>query len=106
HTFLADHSKHVLIDGLVVIDGDVTRCDAVMSLYQHEPAPNGFINSVNAYGCNMTVRRLVAEEVRFDERLKLYAWLEDADFSRRCLKYGLCAQVLGARLVHLRATTG
>jgi glycosyltransferase involved in cell wall biosynthesis len=36
------------------------------------------------YGCNMIVRADVAMAHRFDERLALYAWLEDSDYSHRC----------------------
>lgn len=34
------------------------------------------------YGCNMAFRTSAIVEVRFDERLALYGWLEDKDFSR------------------------
>jgi GT2 family glycosyltransferase len=54
----------------------------------------------------MTVRRAVADRVRFDERLRMYAWLEDADFGRRCLAYGKCANAASARIVHLAEKTG
>lgn len=37
--------------------------------------PNGL------YGCNMVFRRSAVEGVRFDERLPLYGWQEDVDFS-------------------------
>ncbi|MHA0331105.1 glycosyltransferase family 2 protein [Sphingomonas melonis] len=33
------------------------------------------------YGCNMAVRAAVFDRARFDERLPLYGWLEDLDFS-------------------------
>lgn len=33
------------------------------------------------YGCNMAVRATVFDRARFDERLPLYGWLEDLDFS-------------------------
>ena len=36
------------------------------------------------YGCNMFVNARLAGEYRFDERLPLYAWLEDSDYSARC----------------------
>ncbi len=35
----------------------------------------------NLYGCNMAFRQAALGTLRFDERLPLYGWLEDADFS-------------------------
>ncbi|RYE64352.1 MAG: glycosyltransferase [Oxalobacteraceae bacterium] len=106
HSFLVEHREHVIADGAVIRDGDVSRLEARKLIEASWPVSHRFVNSINAYGCNMTVRRRVADIVRFDERLKLYAWLEDADFSRRCLRHGACAQVMNARLVHLRASSG
>lgn len=39
-----------------------------------------------AYGCNLIVRASAAHRNRFDERLSLYAWLEDSDFSYHCTR--------------------
>ena len=35
------------------------------------------------YGCNMAYRAVAIKGQRFDERLPLYAWLEDLDFAAR-----------------------
>lgn len=54
------------------------------------------------YGCNMVVRSSVAKANRFDERLSLYAWLEDSDFSYRCTRGGKLPVInLSAPCVHL-----
>jgi len=54
------------------------------------------------YGCNMVVRGTVAKQNRFDERLSLYAWLEDSDFSYRCTRdAGPPVTNLSAMCVHL-----
>jgi GT2 family glycosyltransferase len=65
------------------------------------PAPHG-------YGCNMAIRiRMAAEHgVRFDERLPLYAWSEDVDFSHRLGRHGKIVKLLGARGVHLGVKSG
>ncbi len=44
----------------------------------------------NGYGCNMAVRwsRLAAQDIAFDERLPLYSWAEDVDFSRQAAPFG------------------
>lgn len=57
----------------------------------------------NGYGCNMAVRMSAVHDhrVRFDERLPLYAWLEDVDFSRQLSVHGAIALASQLRGVHL-----
>lgn len=57
----------------------------------------------NGYGCNMAVRMKTVRDhgVRFDERLPLYAWLEDVDFSRQLSEHGTIALASQLRGVHL-----
>ncbi len=104
--FLDRHPEVAIADGTLLRDGRIDRAQAIRIVEEAPPPGAGFAYTRNAYGCNMTVRRAVADAVRFDERLKLYAWLEDADFTRRCLAHGRCAQVEAARLVHLFAKAG
>jgi len=40
------------------------------------------------YGCNMAIRVSLARDIRFDERLPLYGWLEDIDYTYRVAKNG------------------
>ena len=40
------------------------------------------------YGCNMAYRTSAIGEIRFDEALPFYGWLEDVDFSNRLTKEG------------------
>ena len=40
--------------------------------------------SVSPYGCNMAFRCAEIADLRFDEALPLYGWLEDRDFAARC----------------------
>lgn len=42
----------------------------------------------SAYGCNMAFRVKAVENIVFDERLPLYGWLEDRDFSFRAAANG------------------
>jgi GT2 family glycosyltransferase len=44
-----------------------------------------------AYGCNMAFRATAIAGERFDERLPLYGWQEDVDFSRRVARRGQMA---------------
>ena len=53
------------------------------------------------YGCNMACRVQSIAGLRFDERLVLYGWLEDKDFSRRLARRGRlvrCRWLLGVHL--------
>lgn len=56
---------------------------------------------VDLYGCNMACRAQAIVDLRFDERLVLYGWLEDKDFSRRLARRGrlvYCDSLLGVHL--------
>jgi GT2 family glycosyltransferase len=44
-----------------------------------------------AYGCNMAYRTSAIAGEKFDERLPLYGWQEDVDFSQRVAQRGLMA---------------
>lgn len=60
-------------------------------------------STYNGYGCNMAIRMQTVRThcIRFDERLPLYAWLEDVDFSRQLSCHGDIVQVPCLRGVHL-----
>lgn len=51
-----------------------------------------------AYGCNMAIRASAVDGERFDERLPLYGWQEDIDFTSRLRRRG--------RIVALKTLTG
>jgi GT2 family glycosyltransferase len=58
------------------------------------------------YGCNMVYRTAAIGDLRFDERLVLYGWLEDMDFSRAMGRKGRLVKALAARGVHLGLRSG
>ena len=60
------------------------------------------------YGCNMAFRLDVVRRhgIVFDERLLLYGWQEDIDFSRQLLPYGLIVYAPQLRGVHLGVKSG
>lgn len=62
----------------------------------------------SGYGCNMAVRCDVVRRhrLRFDERLPLYAWQEDVDFSCRMASHGAVLLAEGAQGVHLGVKQG
>jgi glycosyltransferase involved in cell wall biosynthesis len=61
---------------------------------------------VGAYGCNMSMRAAQIQGLRFDERLVLYGWQEDIDFTSRLRRHG--DVVAAGRLtgVHLGVKSG
>jgi GT2 family glycosyltransferase len=65
-------------------------------------------NTFSGYGCNMAVRLapIRAHGIRFDERLPLYGWQEDVDFSRRLAAFGTVIRIEAARGVHLGVKGG
>lgn len=60
----------------------------------------------NLYGCNMAFRRSAIEGVRFDERLPLYGWLEDVDFSAQAGRKGVLLKSETLVGVHLGVKGG
>lgn len=59
-----------------------------------------------AYGCNMSVRAAHVGAVRFDERLALYGWQEDIDFSARVGRAGRIVSLSHLIGVHLGVKSG
>ncbi|MDR6385443.1 glycosyltransferase family 2 protein [Paraburkholderia caribensis] len=71
-----------------------------------ESAPHALTPCISLYGCNMACRMNAMSGLHFDERLVLYGWLEDKDFSCRLASRGpivRCAQMRG---VHLGIASG
>ena len=58
------------------------------------------------YGCNMALRGIATLTTRFDERLPMYAWQEDADFSSRARQYGEMLLAPDCKGVHMGASSG
>jgi GT2 family glycosyltransferase len=73
------------------------------------PPVEEILEPYGAYGCNMSFRiaALRRQRLRFDERLPLYGWWEDIDFSRRaCPQRGSLVRSHWVRGVHLGAKSG
>jgi glycosyltransferase involved in cell wall biosynthesis len=62
----------------------------------------------HGYGCNMAIRLAAActHGVRFDERLPLYGWSEDVDYTHRLGRHGRIVKLPAARGVHLGTKHG
>jgi GT2 family glycosyltransferase len=111
----ADNPDVVMTTGHVVRDGirgpglDFDVAAAELEESYDKPLPSGELRDVdNGYGCNMAVRlaAATANNIRFDEALPLYGWLEDIDFSRRLGKYGRVVSVPEAKGIHLGLKAG
>lgn len=66
----------------------------------------GFRPRQALYGCNMSIRMTAAEGLRFDERLPLYGWLEDIDFTTQLARRGRLISTGRATGVHMGAKGG
>lgn len=89
----------VAVSGVLLADGinsaGVPYEDARLMIdrYDHDhqwPKPE-LAQLEGAYGCNMAYRAAAIAGERFDERLPLYGWQEDVDFSQRVARRGRMA---------------
>ncbi|MBR0679051.1 glycosyltransferase family 2 protein [Roseomonas eburnea] len=89
--------------GLTVADGRRILAEDHFAGDPHATSP-----IANAYGCNMALRLATVERhrLRFDERLPLYGWQEDAEFCCRLGAHGKVLRLDGARGVHLGTKGG
>lgn len=97
---------HVVADGIKGPGlGFEEACAALQADFaEPPPAP---VEDYSPYGCNMAFRRLALGELRFDERLVLYGWLEDRDFGGALARGGWRRIKLGtARGVHMGVKSG
>jgi GT2 family glycosyltransferase len=71
-------------------------------------APGTMAEVYSGYGCNMAIRvtPVRSHGLQFDERLPLYGWLEDLDFSRQIARFGRVVHVVNAYGVHLGIKRG
>lgn len=105
HPDVAMCTGRVLADGIIgpgisVHDGLKLVSDRAR---QSSNLPMTISPIYNAYGCNMAIRMsaVKAGEIRFDENLPAYGWLEDVDFSRRIAEYGSVVSADSLEGVHL-----
>ena len=117
HVFTA-RDDVVMVTGRVVADGiigpgmEIKEAQRILGVdpqdEQHSDEYFWLDEVDNAYGCNMAMRLLPvrANNCRFDERLPLYGWLEDVDFSRQLGRYGKIVRNPAAWGVHLGIKQG
>lgn len=99
---------HVVLDG--AISHGVSHDEALKILQAHQPAGESAKqwDVYSLYGCNMALRMapVVANKLRFDERLPLYGWLEDVDLSRQIARFGRLVKSRALAGVHLAIKNG
>lgn len=109
----AENEGWAVVMGRVVRDGaknaGLTWEDAEAALREakgktHYGPP--VVDHVGAYGCNMSCRSSMVGDVRFDERLVLYGWQEDIDFTSRLRSRGRVVCVTSITGVHLGIKSG
>jgi GT2 family glycosyltransferase len=97
---------HVIADG---IKGPGLAFDDAVNIVQSfdGSAPFSRIEPFSPYGCNMAFRLSAVGDLRFDERLVLYGWLEDRDFGAALAKSGgRLVKCASARGVHMGVKGG
>jgi GT2 family glycosyltransferase len=105
HPDIVAASGHLIADG---IHGPGIRFETADGLVAaHVPPERPRLReSTGTYGCNMVYRRRAAAHVRFDERLPLYGWLEDTDFSAQFARVGRVVRTDHFAGVHLGVKSG
>jgi len=106
-------SEFVVVMGRVIRDGACNEGldwhDAMIALAEaatEAPLAPEVADHVGAYGCNMSIRLSRIENLRFDERLVLYGWQEDIDFTSQLRARGRVVGISTIRGVHLGIKTG
>jgi GT2 family glycosyltransferase len=111
----SQNNEVVAASGLVLADGitgpGIELAAARAILERHALGAvreNGLKDQYNAYGCNMALRLMPVRknELRFDENLPFYGWLEDVDFCRRLAEFGRIVKDSNLSGVHLGTKGG
>ena len=98
---------HVLADGINTQGISFEEATALVAAFDAKPPEaERIIRAPHAYGCNMILRVGVAPDLRFDERLPLYGWMEDLDFSRRIGRHGRISRAMNLHGVHMGVKSG
>jgi glycosyltransferase involved in cell wall biosynthesis len=99
------------VNGIVIRDGAKTQPiswqEARHLIAVPRPAdPRTLSDIADLYGCNMAFRMAAIDGMEFDERLALYSWLEDKEFSRQAAKRGRLVECNSLIGVHLGLQSG
>jgi len=108
------HLDVAVVHGNVVADGvcgaGLTFEEGLAALEAARPRRRDenprIVNHSSAYGCNMSFRASLIGDLSFDERLVLYGWQEDRDFSFRVGRRGRVVEISNIVGVHLGVKGG
>ena len=108
---LAGLTGTVLADGASTAGIAPREGEAIVEKRDADPASSDSVHEdIGPYGgnvgCNMAFRLSVIRGLTFDERLPLYAWLEDADFGGQVVRRGRVARAGALWGVHLGIKAG
>jgi GT2 family glycosyltransferase len=110
---LASNPDIAGISGRVIRDGAMSaavsweEADRLIREADVADAADELTEAPDLYGCNMAFRMsAIGNDIRFDERLALYGWLEDKDFSRSARRAGRLVQCESLIGVHLGLKQG
>jgi len=107
-----DHPEWTVITGTVLRDGvtgagiDFDEGLEILSCCSRIATADKATDRHGAYGCNMSMRARDVGALRFDERLALYGWQEDVDFTRRVAREGRIVELSRLSGVHLGIKAG
>ncbi|WP_131117462.1 glycosyltransferase family 2 protein [Lichenihabitans psoromatis] len=104
----ASHPTLVVLTGAVLADGiksaGITPEAGLAMLAKRDGSTletSALQDGIGPYGCNMAFRASAIAGLRFDERLPLYGWLEDADFGALAAQRGMVARAEDLWGIHL-----
>lgn len=105
---IAGATGHLLADGVNSPGISSADARAMLADYDQRIAPPtvSFRDLDGLYGCNMAFRSDRIGDVRFDERLRLYGWQEDVDFSARVRPRGRIVKTFAFAGVHCGVKAG
>jgi GT2 family glycosyltransferase len=105
---VAGVTGHLLADGVNTPGISTDAARRMLADYDQHGAPPPIIyrDLAGLYGCNMAFRARAIGDVRFDERLRLYGWQEDIDFSMQVRAQGRIAKSFAFAGVHCGAKAG
>lgn len=108
HPEVAGATGKVLADGINNAGISLEAGQAILRKHEsNETTPNCIVAELTGlYGCNMAYRISMIGEIRFDERLKLYAWQEDIDFASSLRGRGRIVRTFAFAGVHMGIKSG
>jgi GT2 family glycosyltransferase len=109
---LVERDEVICVTGFLIADGargpGISVADGLRMIDVPTRSTESAIEIYGAYGCNMAFRleAIRRHDIRFDEKLPLYGWQEDIDFSRRVAPYGQIVKARQLQGVHLGTKRG